>query len=366
MERQKKIIKTSIIGILVNVVLVVFKGLVGLFTNSIAIILDAVNNLTDIISSVVTILGTKLANKKPDKKHPYGHGRIEYVTSAIIAAIILFAGVTAMKEAIEKIINPGDVNYSIVSIFIIAVAVIVKFYLSRHVKSVGKKVNSQSLIASGEDAFMDSILSFSTLVAALINFIWNIGVEGYLGIIISIFIIKTAYEILKETINIMLGERPDKELTDEIKKKVNSYKEVQGAYDLSLHNYGPSKTIGTVHIQVRDDMTAQEIHILSRTISTDIFNEFGIIMSIGIYAANDDGEFGDIKKDVINEIGKYEHIKQIHGFYVNKATNNVYFDLIFDFKCNNPEEIKDTLIKKLKEKYKEYNFFVIIDADITE
>jgi len=366
MEREKKIIKTSILGIIMNVVLVAFKGVVGLISNSIAIILDAVNNLTDVISSVVTIIGTKLANRKPDKKHPYGHGRIEYIAATIISMIILIAGIIALKESIDKIFNPEDADYSIISLIIIAVAVLVKYIFSKYAKKVGKSINSQVLVATGEDAFMDSILSFSTLVCAIINFIWKLRIEGYIGVLIAIFIIKTAIEILRDTVNSMIGERADKELTDAIKEKINSYDEVQGAFDLTLHNYGPSNTIGTVHIQVRDDMTAQEIHILTRNISYDVFNEFGILMSIGIYASNDKGEFGEIKNDVIEEIGKYEHIKQIHGFYVDKSTNTVYFDLIIDFECKNPEEIKDKLVSTLKEKYNEYNFSIIIDADISE
>ena len=341
MNRENKIIKTSILGIIVNLILVVFKATVGLIVNSIAIILDAVNNLTDAISSVVTILGTKLANKRPDKKHPYGYGRIEYFTSVIIASLVLFAGITALKESIEKIINPGESDYSIISLIIIAVAVIVKFTIGKYVKKVGKDVNSQSLIASGEDAFMDSILSFTTLVAAIINYIWNLSLEGYLGVVIAIFIIKAAIEILKDTINSMIGERADKELTDKIKAKVCEYSEVQGAYDLILHNYGPSKMIGTVHIQIRDDMLAQEIHALTRQITNDIFNEFGIIITIGIYAANDKGEFKEIKRELGNVIKDYKDIKQVHGFFVDKNSNNIYFDLILNFDCENPEEVNN-------------------------
>ena len=179
MEREKKIIRTSLLGILVNLVLVAFKAIIGVIVNSIAIILDAVNNLTDVISSIVTIVGTKMANKAPDKEHPFGHGRIEYFTSEIVSAIVLLAGITAIKESIEKIINPADTNYSIISLVIIAVAVIVKFVFGRYVKKVGKKFNSQSLIASGQDAYMDSVLSFTTLVAAIINYIWNLNLEGY-------------------------------------------------------------------------------------------------------------------------------------------------------------------------------------------
>lgn len=366
MDRQKKIIKTSILGIIVNIILVIFKATIGLIVNSIAIILDAVNNLTDAVSSVVTIIGTKLANKKPDKKHPYGHGRIEYFTSVIVAFIVLIAGITALKESVEKIINPGEIDYSVVSLVIIAVAVAVKFFFGRYVKKVGKDVNSQSLIASGEDAFMDSILSFSTLVAAIINFIWNLSLEGYLGVIIALFIIKSAVDMLKETLNIMIGIREDKEVTDKIKEKVCSYEEVQGAYDLSLHNYGPSKTIATVHIQVRDNMTAKEIHALTKKMTIDIYNEFGIITTIGIYAANDQGEFSEIKKELNNLVKEQKDIKQVHGFYVDEKNNNVYFDLIFDFDCENIEEIKESIIQKLEEKYPEYKFIVILDDDISD
>lgn len=366
MEREKKIIKTSILGILVNIGLVAFKSIVGVIVNSIAIILDAVNNLTDVISSIVTIIGTKLANKAPDKEHPFGHGRIEYFTAAIVSSIVLLAGIVAIKESIEKIINPADTNYSMISLVIIAVAVVVKFVFGRYVKKVGKRINSQSLIASGQDAFMDSVLSFTTLVAAIINYIWHLNLEGYLGVIIGIVIIKSAIEILKETVNEMIGQRADNEIAKKIKTEVNSYKEVQGAYDLTLHNYGPSKTIATVHIQVRDDMTANEIHALTREISTKIFEKYGIITTIGIYAANDKGEFAEIKKELVNSIKEYKDIKQVHGFYVDKENNNVYFDLIIDFECENPEKVKEQIIDRLKNKYPKYEYNVILDADFSD
>lgn len=366
MDREKKIIKTSIQGILVNVILAVFKAIVGIFANSIAIVLDAVNNLTDAISSIITIIGTKLANKAPDKEHPFGHGRIEYLTSTIVSAIVLLAGITAVKESIEKIINPEESNYSIISLVIIAVAVIVKFIFGRYVKNVGKKVNSQSLVAAGQDAFMDSVLSFTTLVAAIINYIWHLSLEGYLGVIIGIVIIKSAIEMLKETVNDMIGQRADIEIARNIKEEVCAYEEVQGAYDLTLHNYGPSKTIATVHIQVRDDMTANEIHSLTREISTKIYEKYGIITTIGIYAANDKGEFAEIKKELVNTIQNYKEIKQVHGFYVDKENNNIYFDLIIDFECKNPENVKEKIIKELKEKFPEYEYNVILDADFSD
>lgn len=366
MDRNKIIIKTSVFGIVVNIILVIFKAIVGFFANSIAIILDAVNNLTDALSSVITIVGTNLSNKAPDKKHPYGHGRVEYFTSVIISVIVLFAGITAGKESILKIINPVETYYSLASFIIIAVAVVVKFVFGKYIKGVGKKVNSGSLVASGQDAFMDSILSFTTLVAAIINYLWKLKLEGYLGAIIAIVIIKSAIEILKETVDSLLGTRADSELTKKLKEKINLFNEVQGVYDLTLHDYGPSKIIASVHIQVRNDMTAEEIHILTREIEYEIYDEFGIALTIGIYAANDKGEFGEIKKALINIIKDYKSVLQLHGFYVDKTKNNVYFDLIIDFKEDNKEKVLEEIIQKIQKEYKDYHFNVILDTDFSD
>lgn len=365
MDRNKKIVKTSIIGIIVNALLVGFKMVIGLLVNSIAIVLDAVNNLTDVLSSLITIIGTKLANKKPDKEHPYGHGRIEYFTSIIIGALILLAGIIAIKESVLKIINPSDADYSIASLIIIAVAVLTKIVLGSYVKKVGENVKSQSLVASGQDALMDAILSFATFVAGVLNFIWHFSIEGYLGVLIGLFIIKASYEILKEAVNSILGVRADPELSKKLKERINQFPEVQGTYDLNLHNYGPSNTIASAHIQVRNDMTAEEIHILTREIEYEIFKEFAIVLTLGIYAANDKGEFGEIKKELNTILKDYKEILQVHGFYVDKS-NNIFFDLIYDFKTENREEITDKIKDRLKEKYPNYNCNVIIDLDITD
>ena len=213
---------------------------------------------------------------------------------------------------------------------------------------------------------MDSILSFTTLIAATINYIWHLYLEGYLGAIIAVVIIKSAIDMLKETINSMLGERADKELSTKLKKKIMSFKDVQGAYDLNMHNYGPSKIIASVHIQVRNDMTAEEIHILTREIEYAIYKEFGIALTIGIYAANDKGEFGEIKKEIGRIIKDYKSVLQVHGFYVDKSKSNVYFDLIIDFDEANKEQILSEIVSKLKSKYTNYNFNVIIDSDISD
>ena len=318
MERNKKIIKISVLGILVNILLVIFKAIVGIIANSIAIILDAVNNLSDALSSIITIIGTVLSGKKPNKKHPYGYGRIEYITSTIIAVIVLLAGISAFKESFIKIIHPEKANYSIVTLIVIIVAMLVKYFFGNFVKRSGEKLGASTLVASGADAINDSFLSFSTLIAAISTMFFNINIDGYVGVIISTLILKAAFEILKDTIDDMIGVRANGEITKKLREKLEGYSDVISVSDLILHNYGPNRTIGTAHIQVRDDMTAQEIHRLTRRISIAIFNTFGIILTLGIYASNDKGEYGEIQSYLAEIIKEYPTILQTHGFYVDE------------------------------------------------
>lgn len=366
MNRKKIIIKTSFIGIIFNITLVIFKLIIGILANSIAIVLDAVNNITDAISEVATIIGTKLASKRPDRKHPFGHGRIEYFTSIIIATFIIIAGVFAMKESVIKIINPDSVDYSFLSLVIIAVAVISKFIFGKLVKKVGIKIESHSLIAVGVDAIMDSILSLTTLVAAILNILFNLNIEGYLGVVISLFIIKSGISIFRNAMDIIIGMRFDKSITDKIKKEILGYKEVLNVCDLSLHNYGPNKTIGTAHIEIDCDTVASKIHILTRKISTSIYDKYGIFITIGIYASNKDNKSKEIKRYLEKILSEYNYIKQLHGFYIDYDTKDIYFDLIIDFVCNNKIDIRDIIIYKMMLKYPNFNYNVIIDDDISD
>ena len=366
MDRDRIIVKTSIIGILVNLILVAFKATIGIMVNSIAITLDAVNNLTDALSSIITIIGTKLAGKAPDKQHPYGYGRIEYFSSVIISVIVLLAGITALEESVPKIFNPVLADYTFVSIFIIAVAVVVKFLLGNYVKGKGKEINSQSLVASGSDALFDAILSLSTVVAAIVSMFWHISLEGILGTIIAFVIIKAAIEMLSETLGSMIGTRVDNEITSNLKERINSFEEVKGVYDLALHNYGPTQLMGSVHVELSDDLTAKEIHKLTRKILYAIYEEFGIILTIGIYASNTDNEEYDEIKNSLNEIvAKYPEILQMHGFYVDDEINLITFDLIIDFDANRIE-IKDKVLEEIRNKYPNYHFDVILDADYSD
>ena len=366
MNRDKQIIKVSLYGILTNVALVVFKAIVWFLSNSIAIVLDALNNLSDVISSLVTILWIKLSSKKPDKEHPYWHGRIEYFSSVIIAVIILIAWIMALKESVEKIINPAETNYTITTIIVVTAAIFVKFFLWKYVKSQWKKLNSWSLIASGVDALNDSLISLSTLIAALISIFFGVWIEWFIWVVISIFILKAGIEILKDTVKEIIWTRADPELVNKLRSKIQSHEWVLWVYDMMLHNYGPNKIIGTAHIQVNDDMTAKEIHRLTRNIQVWIYSEFGIIITIWIYASNNDWEFGKIQNELNQIIRNYENIIQMHGFYVDDSTNNISFDLIFDYKEENPEKIVRKIKKEIKSKFPDYEYSVIIDNDVSE
>ncbi|OEC97282.1 MULTISPECIES: cation diffusion facilitator family transporter [Methanobrevibacter] len=363
MTRQEKIIKTSVIGIVVNLILVAFKATIGMLVNSIAITLDAVNNLTDALSSIITIIGTKLAGKAPDKNHPYGYGRVEYFASVIIAAIVLWAGITAFMESWPKILNPDATSYTAVSLVIIAVAVLVKFALGKYVKNVGEDINSQALVASGSDAFFDAVLSLSTLIAAVISVFFHVSLEGILGVVISIVIIKASVDMLRETIDSMIGSRVDSELSRKLKEYICEIPEVYGAYDLSLHNYGPEDMRGSVHIEVDDDLTAFDIHSLTRNIVYKVYDEFSIVLTIGIYARNND--YKDVREDLYNIASKYEEIIEIHGFIVNKDEDYATFDIIVDFDADR-EKVKERIYSEIKSKHPELDYYIIDDYDISD
>ena len=364
MSRQDKIIKTSIIGIVVNLILVAFKATIGVLVNSIAITLDAVNNLTDALSSIITIIGAKLAGKAPDESHPYGYGRIEYFSSIIIAAIVLWAGITAFMESWPKIFNPDVTSYTTVSLIIIAVAVVVKFVLGKYVKNVGEEINSQALIASGSDAFFDGILSLATLIAAIISIFYNISLEGILGVIISIVIIKASLEMIKETVDSMLGDRVDHDLSVNIKESIREFPEVYGAYDLTLHNYGPESMQGSVHIEVDDDMTAVEIQRLTRKISAEIFRKYNVLLNgIGIYAKNN--KFSNIRSDLYDIASKYPAIKEIHAFIVYEDENLITFDMIVDFSADR-EELKEKVLSEIKSRHPQFDYYIIDDYDVSD
>ncbi len=366
-NRERNIIKTSFIGILTNALLAAFKAVIGLMSNSIAVILDAVNNLSDALSSVVTIVGTKLAGKQPDKKHPLGYGRIEYLSALTVAAIVLYAGITSAVESVRKIIYPEDPDYSMTALVIIAAAVLVKIILGRYVKKQGEKLNSGSLIASGADAMFDAVLSCSVLISAIIFITTSISLEAYVGALISVFIIKSGLDMIRDTVDEILGKRADRSVTRQIKQILTSEPEVRGAYDLVLYNYGPNKDLASVHIELPDTMKVSEVDKLSRKLESRVYEQTGIILAgVGVYSYNtEDREAARIENDVRKRVMDHDWALQFHGFYVDTGSGEMRFDVVMSFDIN-PKEGLRLLYAELNKAYPQYTVHIVADVDISE
>ncbi len=366
-RREKVIIKTSIIGIGANVLLAMFKATIGLISNSIAVVLDAVNNLSDALSSVITIVGTRLANKRPDKKHPLGHGRIEYLSAMIVAVLVLYAGITSLIESVKHIINPQIPEYSTTSLIIIGVAVLVKIFLGRYVKSMGDKVGSASLSASGQDALFDAILSTSVLASAIVFVTTGLSLEAYVGIVISGFIIKAGIEILLDTVSDILGRRADTALTKQIKLLLAEEPEVRGAYDLMINNYGPDKNYASVHLELPDYMTVEEVDKLTRRVEAKVYNATGVVLTgVGVYSFNtSNDEAAVIRNKVLETVMGHDFALQLHGFYVDIENKEMRFDVVFSFDVDINEGLK-ILCDELATVYPDYNIFISPDVDISD
>lgn len=364
-KRQKAIVSTSMIGVATNVMLAAFKAVIGIVSNSIAITLDAVNNISDALSSVITIIGTKLGAKKPDKNHPLGHGRIEYISSMVVAAIVLYAGVTSLVESLKKVITPEKAQYDIVSLVIIGVAVLVKILLGQYVKKQGEKYNSGDLVASGSDAFFDAVLSASVLASAIIYLTFNISLEAYVGAVISGFIIKAGIEMMNDTISDILGKRSDKEDVDKIKEIISHEQEVRGVYDLIIYNYGPSKNYASVHIELDDIMTVAEVDRLTRRIEASVYKKCGVILTgVGVYSRNTSNEeVAKIQNAVMEKVLSYDWALQMHGFYVDMEEKSIRLDVVISFDIEKEEAIS-ILTTEISQIYPDYSVKIATDLDV--
>ena len=366
-DREKIIVKTSFIGIGANVLLAAFKAVIGIVSNSIAVTLDAVNNLSDALSSVITIIGAKLGAKDPDKKHPLGYGRIEYLSSMLVAAIVLYAGITSLVESVKKIIHPETANYATVSLVIIAVAIVVKLILGRYVKRQGQKVNSGALIASGSDASFDAILSASVLASAIIYLIWGISLEAYVGVVISLVIIKAGVEMMIETLDDIIGQRGNAETSLRIREILTQEPEVRGAYDLTLFNYGPDKHYGSVHLELPDTMTVDEVDQLTRRAQARVLKETGVILTgIGVYSYNtSDDEAAQIRNTVQKTVMSHDWALQLHGFYADTEAKSMRFDVVLSFDVDKADAV-GIMSQEVQALYPDYHIMILPDVDVVD
>lgn len=367
MNRSQKIIRTSIIGIVANVLLAVFKAIVGVLASSVAIVMDAVNNLSDALSSVITIIGTKLSERPADREHPFGFGRVEYFSAIIIAVLVLSAGITSLIESVKKIFSPTEPEYTTMTFVVIVVAIVVKLVLGRFVKRQGQQLKSDALIASGSDALFDAVITLTTLVSAGIMLLWNVSLDGILGALISLIIIKAGIEMLVSPVNELLGARISQVLVHDIKQEVGAFEGVHGVFDIILHNYGPNVLIGSLHINVYDTMSAYEIHGLTRSITEQMFERHGIIMTVGVYAiATGVNKRSELQSAVMQALAKHPEIVQVHGFYYYEKEHRVSVDVVPDISVHDDATLIVQLTGELQALIPEDEVTIVVDHNYSE
>lgn len=319
-------------GIVVNVILFLAKFLVGTVTNSIAITADAVNNLSDAGSCAVTVFGFKMSSKPADEDHPFGHGRIEYITAMVVSFIVLFMGFELLTQSIDKIRNPEDVTFNLVGAIIIAVSIFGKLWLALFNRKLGKKINSPAMTAVVADSLSDIAATSVTLIALILsNFFPSLHIDGWLGIIVAGFVLKAGYGIFKETLNSLIGEPPTKEIVEKLEAKILSYDHVTGIHDLILHNYGPDKFFGSVHVEMPSDFDVLYSHDIIDNIERDVMAEFGILLSIHYDPVEvNNARVNELKIIAESAVKRISEELSIHDFRVvdGPSHTNLIFDVV--------------------------------------
>ena len=364
-ERRKKIIGVSIIGIVANLLLGVLKAVLGLLSGSIALISDALNNITDSSSSLITIVGTKLAAKAPDKQHPFGHGRTEYLTSLLIGGILFLTGFQSLISYVKAVFNKEDINTDITTVIIIIATIAAKVLLGTFTENSGKKLNSTALIASGADAKNDAVVSVVTLISSILYMFAKISVDGIAGVIISVFILKTAYEVLSDTIKKLLGERVDGEMVRGIKDIVRNTEGVINCFDLILNDYGPDFYTGSINVEIEDNRSIGEMYPILHEAQTKIYNKYNVFLVFGFYSVDvDDERYIKIKSLLKNYKENERHIINYHGIVIDEKDKTIYCDITRDFDITS-ETVIENVNRILKEEFPEYNIHVNIDTEFS-
>ena len=355
--RESYTVLCGTVGLFCNFLLFLFKIFTGIAMNSIAIIGDAFNNLSDTGTGLVSIIGAKLSNKKPDAEHPFGHGRVEYISSLIISFIIILVGLKLFQSSIGKIKNPEPVNFNIILIIFLIISVLIKLWMFFSYKYVGKQINSGVLIASSKDSLNDVFSTSAVIVATLIGiFFSNIPFDGIIGIIVSIIIVYNGLKIAKETVGLLLGSAPDKQTIRNIYNILINAKYIIGIHDLIVHDYGPGRVFASVHAEIPDNDDIVVIHETIDSLEKKVKSELGIDLVIHMDPVAVNNERTLEFKSIIKSIVKEENPSfSIHDFRIAESADiiNVKFDLVVDLETS-PEQEKE-IICSIKRKIKEYD-----------
>ena len=350
--REGIIVTTSGMGILVNLLIAVTKIVVGLISSSIAIISEGANNAGDALSSVMALIGAKLAKKHPDEKHPFGYGRIEYLCGLVIAVVILVTGIELLIGSAKRIFHPETLHISYIALVLVALSAAVKFFLGNYTVRMGRKVGSTALEAVGTDCKTDCFASIITIVSALIFLVFKWNVDAYAGVITSLLLIKAGVEALRETLSEILGRPGDKEMAAKLYKEIRSTDGILAAVDMMLHNYGPEAWSGSVNVEIDHKKTVGEIYQFLHELQLRIMHEYHVTMVFGVYAVDYDGEYmKELRKTIAGFIRKQEHVKSFHAVYIDQRSDKIYCDFIVDYELKNWEELKKEFEQYMAEKY---------------
>lgn len=355
----------SITGIVVNIILAIIKYVAGILSGSISVTADAINNLSDAGSSIISLIGVKLSAMPADKDHPYGHGRVEYISALGVSFFVLLMGIELFKSSVDKIVNPAPVKFNWIALIILLVSIFMKLWLGFFNKKLGEKINSAPMIAVMKDSFSDCLATSVALIAIVVSAFSDISIDGYLGIIVAGFIFLAGFNILKDTMADLLGKPADKEFTEQVEAKILSYDKIVGVHDMIVHDYGPGRRFASAHAEVSSQDDIMEIHDIIDLAERDIFNEFGLVISIHTDPIVTDDERINSLKDMTNTIIKdISDEMSIHDFRVvdGPTHTNLIFDLIVPHKYhlsnNQIIQIIENNLSKIDERY-----FVVITIE---
>ncbi|WP_455539147.1 cation diffusion facilitator family transporter [Terrisporobacter sp.] len=366
--RNAYVYLASIVGILCNLLLSIIKISVGFISKSVSITADGFNNLSDMASSVITMVGIKLANRPADKEHPFGHGRMEYLSGLIVAFMVMFVGAQFVKTSFERILNPEPVTFEIIPFILLLISLLIKLWLSRFNKQIGVKINSSALKAASVDALGDVFTSSCVLISFLAAKFTTLPIDGYVGLIVSVAILYAGYSLVKDTISPLLGEAPDEELVREIKQGVLSYDNIIGVHDLIIHNYGVGKCMASIHAEIPSNIDLVTIHDIIDTAEREISQNLNIYLVIHMdpMCVYDD-KIKKVKGEVQKVLLNYKVIKSTHDFRITEGKDhvNIIFDIEVDaHEVNTPkkeEELKNKLQMDIKNLNPLYNSIITVD-----
>lgn len=331
-ERTGIINRTSILGIVVNVLIAGVKIAAGLLASSVAIVSEGVNNAADALTSVLTMVGTRLAGRHPDAKHPFGYGRIEYLTGLVVAVVIIVSGVQMLIESVKLIFRPEELSISYVSLAIVAVSAVVKFFLGLYTIARGRVVQSDALVGVGLECRGDSYISIITIGVAVVFLLTGVSLDAYAGVVMSAIILKAGVEVLLKIVSELIGRPGEKELATKIYQLVRATPGVVGAADMMLHNYGPNAWSGSVNVEIDHAKSVGEVYAMLHELQLGIMHEEHVTMVFGVYAVDDDHvETRRIRRTILEYVKAHEHVKSFHAVYLEPGTNRLYCDLVVDY-----------------------------------